>query len=129
MKSRRGVASIELALVFPVLLAFIFAVIDWSWYMYERVNVAVVANQAIRLAAGAPAPESTAVASACTALPGYSLMCTAGSVQARVVTRNSGPVVELTLAFPFDPPIGLVTTPSTLSANATASWYGELSAP
>jgi hypothetical protein len=125
MTHRRGVAAIELALILPVLLAMIFGIIDWSYYLYERLNVGVVANRGVRLAAGNAAPGALATATVCEALPFYALECGDGTVTALVVSHPSGSALELNIALPFDPPVGLIPTPNGLRVTASTSWYGD----
>ena len=125
MTQRRGAAAIELALILPVLLAMIFGIIDWSYYLYERLNVGVVANRGVRLAAGNAAPGALATATVCEALPFYALACADGAVTTVVVSHPSGSALELTIALPFDPPVGLIPTPHGFHVTATTSWYGD----
>lgn len=113
-----------MALVLPVLLGLLSGIIDWSWYMYTLLNVGVVANQSVRVAAGDEDPVGAAMASACAGLPAYGLSCATG-VSAVVVSRGSGPVLEVSIRLPFSPPVGLLPTPSRVEASATTSWYAE----
>lgn len=123
---RRGASAVELALILPVLLSLLFGIIDWSLYMYEGMNVSVVANRGVRLAAGNEDPTAVALASMCEALLTHRMACEDGTVNAVVLDLPSGSVLEVTLSLPFDPAIGLIPTPGTLSARATTSWYGAV---
>lgn len=125
MRNQRGVAAIEFALVLPVMLTLAFAIMDWSLFMVEQLNVGVVANRSMRLAAGDEDPAGRAIEAICADLPAYSLACADADIDAIVTDRGSGQVLELTIAIPFDPPVGLIPTPEKLTASVTTSWYGE----
>ena len=54
MGQRRGAASLEYALVLPVLFALLFGLVDWSWYLFEWMTVTRAAGQGLRIATGTP---------------------------------------------------------------------------
>jgi Flp pilus assembly protein TadG len=47
---QRGGAAVEFALVFPILCAVMFGMIDYGWYFYERFSVASAVRDGLRLA-------------------------------------------------------------------------------
>lgn len=128
-RSRRGVTAIEFVLVFPLLLTVAFGLIDWSWYMYENLTVETAAQRGARMGAGvkvADGPEAAAVTAVRKRLAVYGLDDGTASVSATRVTRTYGNVIEVQVSVPFTPLVGLVRVPDRMTAQAGASWYGDL---
>ncbi|MEQ1507890.1 MAG: TadE/TadG family type IV pilus assembly protein [Myxococcota bacterium] len=128
---RRGAAAIEFALWLPVLLMFLSAVVDWGYYMTQRVAVARAVMEGTRR--GAAQFESPAVAAGSVIGP------TAGARASLVLTElgitcpaancivsstycdtgqggvcNNPPIDALVvqIQYDFEPFFGLVPTPA-----------------
>jgi len=66
-RSKRGSAAVEFALLSIVLLLFLSTVVDWGWYMTQRVSVARATMDGTRI--GAATFESTLVADGSLTVP------------------------------------------------------------
>ncbi len=121
----------ELALLLPILLAMLFGVVDWSWYMYQSLAVTTAAQRGARMASGASTedgPEAVATDAVRTALAEHGLDSVGAIVTATTVTRPYGDVVVVEIDLPFAPIVGLTGVPGKLHGRATASWYGDFGA-
>jgi hypothetical protein len=129
MGQRRGAASLEYALVLPVLFALLFGLVDWSWYLFEWMTVTRAAGQGLRIATGIPAdldPTGRAEAEARRWLEtGLMGGAAEADVAATLTAAPDGTVLELTIQARFTAPIGLVWTPDRLRATAQGVWYGD----
>lgn len=50
-RNRRGVEAIEFAMILPIFIVIIFAVFEFSWYMFQRGSVVDAARRGCRVAA------------------------------------------------------------------------------
>jgi Flp pilus assembly protein TadG len=125
---RRGTTTAEFAMLLPVLLAAIFGVVDWSWYLYESLGVTTAAQRGVRIAAGvATADQPTVMAAQATraALTARGLDGVGADVSSTIESRPAGPIVMVEIELPFEPIVGLAATPTVMRTRATASWYGD----
>jgi hypothetical protein len=67
ISSKRGSAAVEFALLSTVLFLFLSAVVDWGWFMTQRVSVARASMDGARV--GAATYESTLVADGSLTVP------------------------------------------------------------
>lgn len=124
-RRNRGAAALEFALVTPVLLLLLFAILDWSWYQFQAMTVGIAATRGARIAASVrPANDPAAVAEAeVRAWMGpYGL--DPGGATVDVSTSNGALVVAVSA--PFSPLVGLGFTPDTLGATASTVYYGSI---
>ena len=124
---RRGAVALETAFVLPVAFLCLFGVMDWSWYMFQRVTVTTAAQRGARMAAGVPSTgdiTGTARTAATEWLLDHGIDGTAEVTTSRS-TKSYGLVVTVDVELTFVPLTGLVPTPSQLHGRATASWFGD----
>ncbi len=128
IRRRRGAAAIEWALVVPVLLVVIFALIDWSWYFFEWMSVTRAAAQGVRIATGRPMsldPTGRAEAEAARWLES-GLASGAADIDAHIVPRADGTVLVVAIDVPIEAPIDVFWTPDRIRTSAQGVWYGDL---
>lgn len=119
-RTRRGAIAVEFALVLPVLLLLVVGAIDWGWLFVQQAAVVVCARDGAH--AGALAAEDAQAAADARArgsLMASGFVTDPGDVQVRVYEAPPGEVVEVRIAVPFDPVVGLVPTPDQLVARTT----------
>lgn len=124
---RRGAAAVEFALVLPVLLALIFGLIDWGWFLFYRVTYTMAAQRGVRLAAGAPMsrdPVALAEQEARAWLLAYGADPTGADIHAELVGSGADEEIQVTVSRTYEPLIGLVPTPDLLFGQASGGWYG-----
>lgn len=134
---RRGSAAIEFALWLPVLLAFLAAVVDWGYYMTQRVAVARAVMEGARGAASVfegptVIPEGARIKQRAeertsTVLTAYGVSCALTScLTAEYHQNGDAPPSGGATAWPFDgiivrvsfafvPLVGLIPTPGTIT--------------
>ncbi len=126
---RRGATALEYALLLPVLMALMFGVVDWCWYLFEWMTITRAAGQGLRLATGLPLSEDPiGRAEAETARwlrVGLDGGETAADIQASLLPTPEGTVLQISIDVAFQAPINLVWTPEQLSATAQGLWYGD----
>jgi Flp pilus assembly protein TadG len=130
LKKSRGSAAIEFALVMPLMLMLLAAVIDWGHYMSTRVSIARAAMDGARAGAAAlndpatPVNEITQSAQTRTqtVLQGMGKACGSGCmITATACATGQGtsdcgappiPTVVVTVTYPYSPFFGFVPTPT-----------------
>jgi Flp pilus assembly protein TadG len=117
---RRGNTSVEFALIVPVLLLLTFGIMDWVWYLVDYQAVMVATQAGVRtgsqtmlvddpVAAAEEAAEVNLTASYPSGTP-------TGSTYEGVLV--DGDTVSLTVSVPFEPLVGFVFTPDTVSSTS-----------
>lgn len=120
-KNRRGHSHLEFALVLPVLLLFIYGIMEYGWLFFQRTAVQEAARQGCRAGATmAPDEDYNAVVEdrALTALESLSVDC--AQVDCSVSTDEEGDLPEMRLrcevAVEYRPLLNVLPTPETLGA-------------
>ncbi len=127
MRRRRGASALETALVLPLLLAVLFGVIDWAWYLFQDAGMVVAARRGTRLVAGLGAsegPEAVATAEVIAWLDAFAVDGTAADVDVVIVPDAGEGTVTITVAVDYDPLVGWVPVPTRVGAVATGPYYG-----
>jgi Flp pilus assembly protein TadG len=133
---RRGSTAIEFALMLPLLMIFMAAIIDWGWYMTQRVAVARATMDGARVGATVFEPSTVAAGSlikpraesrARDVLAGMGMPCAAMSASCVVTATycntgdggvcNNPPFDALVLQLRYDytPFFGFLPTPPEIS--------------
>lgn len=91
-KNEGGAAALEFALVVPILLAFVFGIISYSYMFSVRQAITQAAAEGARAAAVAATGQSAteAVEAVNSALAGYDLTCGAEGLTCTPVTSSCG---------------------------------------
>jgi Flp pilus assembly protein TadG len=118
---RGGHSHIEFALVLPVLLMFIYGIMEYGWMFFQRTAVQEAARQGCRAGATmAPDEDYDAVVQekALSALESLSVDCQ--KVDCTVTTDEEGALPEMRLrcevAVEYKPLLNVLPTPATLGA-------------
>jgi hypothetical protein len=118
----RGAAQIEMALVLPVLMLFIYGIMEYGWMFYHRTSVQEALRQGCRLGATLD-PEADDIqaeveTTTMDALAGLGINCddVPCTVQTEVVGTHPTEAIECRGWVVYQPLIRLVPTPERLSA-------------
>ena len=120
-RRRRGHSHVEFALVLPVLLMFIYGIMEYGWLFFQRTAVQEAARQGCRAGATmAPDEDYDAVVEekALNALAALSVDCS--KVACNVSTDEEGDLPEMRLrcevAVEYKPLLNVLPTPASLGA-------------
>jgi len=130
--AQRGMATVELAFMLPVVLLLLFSLVDYGRFFYLRSMAASVAQDAARLASLPGATDAAVTAVVTGALnngptdtpPGYGLGVNP-AVTIAPAARTAGDVVTVNLSYPFQPLVlpqfvGQTLFPPAITAGASA---------
>jgi Flp pilus assembly protein TadG len=117
-RKHRGLATLEMALILPLLLVLVFGLLEYGWLFFKNQQIAAASRTACRYGITAPATTAetvaridTLMAQASLAGSGYSATCTPCEVGSGtfVTVRISVPYSNLQLTgFPLPLPTSLV---------------------
>lgn len=122
-RRRRGATAVEYALVISLMLLLCFAVMDWSWVVFEWMNVRAACERGPRVAAGAPTAEDPAALATATT---RAWLVQLGVEGAQVSSTLVGEELTTEVRLPVQPLIGLVPTPEVLVTRSSAVWFGAV---
>lgn len=125
-RHEEGTAAIEFGLILPLLLVVLVGIIDYGQIHFTRLTMTNAAREGARV--GVTMPEAEAQPAAVAAASSY--LASAGITASVSATTPSlgNPTVTVTVTIdPFQPLIGLVPTPGSLSVSASMRW--ELANP
>ena len=125
-QDQRGASAVEMALILPLLLTLVFAVVDYSRFFFIRSTVTAAVADAARLAV-LPGTTDAMIAAAVAQDLLDPLNQAAGQIPNVTVTpaqRNAGQPVTVTASLPFSPLIlpqflGMPLFPQRINAAAT----------
>jgi Flp pilus assembly protein TadG len=116
----RGSVAVEYAMTLPILLAFIYGIMEVSHFAYLRMTVSDVAHDAVRYAivnsasSGSPATTSSVSTYATNELTELGLTATATVTVTFSPSNAAGSTVEVQISYPFVPFMpGFNTIPGT----------------
>lgn len=126
MKNADGVAALEFGLVLPLLMVLLMGIIDYGQVYFVRLSMTNAAREGARVGATRSAdmaePSAIATANAYLANAGITAQVTA------TTPSDADPMVRVTVRIiPFEPLVGLVPTPDSLTVSAAMRW--ELASP
>lgn len=120
--SERGASAVEFALILPLLLSVVFAIIDFGWWFFTDMHVTNAARDGARKGAVSDGTNTAdAEARAEVVLSTSGLPNGAGSANA---TCEAGDTIRVVIDYPWTPLVGFlflpnVILPSTVHAEAT----------
>lgn len=125
-RKRNGAAAIEFALVAVVFLFLVFAIIDWSWVLFDQVNVENAASAAARAGALSDTPATTARSVAASRLSSYGLDPTTAEITTLI--RGTAPYAQLdvTIHVPYSAPVPWAALPVPNAVLATSTAHLEV---
>ena len=125
-QDQTGASAIEMALVLPLLLTLVFAVIDYSRFFYLRATVTAAVADGARVASMPGTTDAMVVASVNGSVsdPIYQAAGETVAVAVSPAQRVAGSPVTVTAVLPFSPLIlpqflGTTLFPQTVNASAT----------
>ena len=125
MKNQRGAAAVEFALSVPILLAILFGILDYAWYIKQATDVVHATREGLRLGVkvdqvdnptAATSTQTTAV------LQAFGLDCESDlvcEISAVSTTVDGLDAIHLSVVVPYEPLVGMVPTPEALYADLT----------
>ncbi len=126
MRSTRGVAALEFAILFPVFMAVLIAIIDYGWLFYYRAAMDSATNTGCRAGSLVDPGEfesniadvqDRAKAVTSTTLSHLGIACDGRcGVDATPFGTNPGRSLQCTLNYDFDPLVGLYLAPLTMQS-------------
>jgi Flp pilus assembly protein TadG len=124
---QRGVAAVEFALVFPLLLTLVLGAIDWGWFFFIDQVITNCAREAARAGTLLPPPPPAAntglaVDAATTAGLDFlqAVKFSRQGVAASLVTVNGSDAIQVTVTYPVGSLTGLLSNVMPANAHATA---------
>jgi len=131
IRTRRGLAAVEMALVLPLLLTLIFGMIEYGWMFLKSQQITNAARQGARVAARADATTGHALTSIAEAMADAGLAESDYLITvtpADVTGLDSGQLFSVAISVPYDEIrlLGLpfVPTPASLQASTTMAREG-----
>lgn len=126
---RRGSQAVEFALVLPVLVGMLLALVDYGWFFLRQALVVNAVREAMRFGSiqSPDAADAEGDCSPCTSgtaeqivatLATYDIIIDATEVTPTIIAVESTCALSLTPTIPFDPMVGFVPTPNTFDVNA-----------
>jgi Flp pilus assembly protein TadG len=127
---RRGSNAIEFAMLLPVLMAIVSAIVDYGWYYSEELAVIASAREGARAGAVTPMPDACAAAITRARAALIDAGLDGDRALLRATTRGAAPdqVLTVTAEVPFVKLLGLVPTPGRLRAATTMRVEDQLAA-
>lgn len=119
---RRGSNAVEFALILPILITLFAGIVEWGWTLNQQMMVVQAAREGARVGASTPRdedPEGAASARVVESLNDMGLNGGAASVTATITGAYPDELIQVTLALPHQPIIGLVPIPVDLKAALT----------
>ena len=134
IKTRRGIASVEAAIIFPLLLTVIFGMIEYGWLLREQQIVLNTCREGARVGAMVDSTSNNVTGSTgvvTTIMSGYSLAGYTATLNPSNISSSNlskGDTFTLTISIPYKPLLGITSLfplPSTLTAAVTMEKEGS----
>ena len=107
-RSRRGLATIEMALILPLLLILVFGVIEYGWLFFKNQQISSAARNACRYAITQPATTGNTFTMVDTLMtqsgftPGDYSVTISTDLYGSVVEVPAGNFITVTITMPYD---------------------------
>ena len=121
-RSRRGSNAVEFALILPILITLLAGIVEWGWTLNQQMMVLQAAREGARAGVSTPRdddPETAAQARVVQSLNDMGLNGSAATVTVSIVGAYPDELLQVNLALPHQPIIGLVPMPVDLKAALT----------
>ena len=121
-RSRRGSNAVEFALILPILITLFAGIVEWGWTLNQQMMVVQAAREGARAGVSTPRdddPETAAQARVVQSLNDMGLNGSAATVTVSIVGAYPDELLQVDLALPHEPIIGLVPMPVDLKAALT----------
>lgn len=121
-RSRRGSNAVEFALILPILITLLAGIVEWGWTLNQQMMVVQAAREGARAGVSTPRdddPETAAQARVVQSLNDMGLNGSAATVTVSIVGAYPDELLQVNLALPHEPIIGLVPIPVDLKAALT----------
>lgn len=121
-RSRRGSNAVEFALILPILITLLAGIVEWGWTLNQQMMVVQAAREGARAGVSTPRdddPETAAQARVVQSLNDMGLNGSAATVTVSIVGAYPDELLQVNLALPHQPIIGLVPIPVDLKAALT----------
>ena len=121
-RSRRGSNAVEFALILPILITLLAGIVEWGWTLNQQMMVVQAAREGARAGVSTPRdddPETAAQARVIQSLNDMGLNGSAATVTVSIVGAYPDELLQVNLALPHQPIIGLVPIPVDLKAALT----------
>ena len=121
-RRRRGSNAVEFALILPILITLFAGIVEWGWTLNQQMMVVQAAREGARAGVSTPRdddPETAAQARVVQSLNDMGLNGGAATVTVSIVGAYPDELLQVNLALPHQPIIGLVPIPVDLKAALT----------
>ena len=121
-RRRRGSNAVEFALILPILITLFAGIVEWGWTLNQQMMVVQAAREGARAGVSTPRdddPETAAQARVVQSLNDMGLNGGAAVVTVSIVGAYPDELLQVNLALPHQPIIGLVPIPVDLKAALT----------
>jgi Flp pilus assembly protein TadG len=116
---RRGTTAIEFALILPTLLVLTFGIMDYGWFFMIHQQASQACREAARTGSHTALSEDPAASAAADAGRYVSQHFPLSNMQVSYDTSViGGDAVQISLSVQFQPLVGFVPTPTTVSCGA-----------
>ena len=122
VRRRRGSNAVEFALILPILITLFAGIVEWGWTLNQQMMVLQAAREGARAGVSTPrddGPEAAAQARVVQSLNDMGLNGGAANVTVSIVGAYPDELLQVNLALPHQPIIGLVPIPVDLKAALT----------
>jgi Flp pilus assembly protein TadG len=126
-RRERGVAAVEFALILPLFLTILFAIMDFGWLFFQQLVITSAAREGARAGAVAETDSqatTNARAAVATFLSGNGVSSSLATTSATVNTSTAPKTISVSVRLQFKPLVGILFLPNNLQpypANLNAS--------
>ena len=121
-RRRIGASALEFALLFPVVMVMLAAIVDYGWYLSRAELVVQAAREGARAGAMTDydaSPELAATERAKSALAELGVVSSDPSITTKLVGTSPDMLVRVDISMPYEPLMGLLPVPKRVEASNT----------
>ncbi len=129
--AQRGAAAIEFALVLPILIAIIVAIMDYGWFFTENSRVVAATREGVRLGVTyatdeTPTPQTAAANRINEVLTDYGFDTSSATVTTEYVGTAPEQMLRVTVTLPYEPLVGMIPVALPPNLNGSMTMLLEL---